>query len=316
MNNTVWITGAFGFIGRHLSKHLNELGFSVAGMGHGTWARPNESAVWGLDHWFESDVDYSGFENLLNITGPPAQVFHLAGGSSVGYSQQYPHLDFKRTAHSISSLLEWVRINSPETSVVLSSSAAVYGAGHTEPICEDATLTPFSPYGFHKRIAEMQLQSYSENFGLNTAAVRLFSVYGAGLRKQLLWDLSNRLNENPDSLELFGTGEEVRDFIHVEDAAQLLTLAGKLANTDSPIYNGGTGIARTVREVATELCHSRNKSITLNFNGQQRSGDPQYLVANSDKAHDIGFKPLIDFTTGMQSYSHWFLNNLNTNEQA
>lgn len=317
MNDIVWVTGAYGFIGRHLSKLLNRQGYLVAGIGHGNWAdfESKDSAAWGLSHWFESDVDYAGFENLLKISGPPKKIFHLAGGSSVGYSQKFPHLDFQRTAHSISSLLEWVRINSTDTSVVLASSAAVYGAGHQQPIKEDCDSTPFSPYGFHKRIAEMQLQSYSENFGLRTAAVRLFSVYGAGLRKQLLWELSNRINKETSTLELFGTGDEVRDFIHVEDAVRLLELAGRSANYQSPAFNGGTGIPRTVKEVAQELCNSRQQYIDLKFNGEQRPGDPLYLVADSQKAETIGFKPQIEFTSGIKSYSHWFLNNLDSNEQ-
>ena len=76
------------------------------------------------------------------------------------------------------------------------SSAAVYGPGHEGPIGEDARLDPASPYGCHKLVMELLCRSYARSFGVSIVLLRLFSVYGEGLQKQLLWDLCSKLARN------------------------------------------------------------------------------------------------------------------------
>ena len=70
-------------------------------------------------------------------------------------------------------------------------------------------------------MTELLCESYARNFGLQTATVRWFSVYGPELRKQLLWDLCHRFKGRPATLEIGGTGNETRDWIHVTDAVSL-----------------------------------------------------------------------------------------------
>src|SRR5205807_5394499 len=117
------------------------------------------------------------------VRGLPDTVFHLAGGSNVGASLQAPFEDFTRTTHTTASLLEWLRINAPRCKLVTVSSAAVYGDTRAEPAEETRPVQPVSPYGYHKLMMEQLCQEYSQVFGLRTAILRLFSVYGEGLRK-------------------------------------------------------------------------------------------------------------------------------------
>lgn len=307
MSSTVWVTGAYGFIGRHLSKqlHKNRPGMTISGIGHGAW-HVGEKKKWGMSNWLESDINQEGLDSLYAITGTPEEIYHIAGGSSVGRAMQNPIKDFAKTVQSTANLLEWVRVNAPTAKVIYASSAAVYGAGHQHPISESAPMFPFSPYGFHKRMGELLLKSYSENFRLKTATIRLFSVYGAELRKQILWDVSNRLAGRPTQLEMFGTGQEKRDFIHVVDAVELLILAGTAASEQAPIINGGTGIPFSISDLTELICHIWGCDIPVFFNGIQRSGDPEYLVANIDLASQIGFTPRIKISEGLQEYVTWF----------
>jgi UDP-glucose 4-epimerase len=275
---TIWITGGKGFIGRHLARHCAERGASVLGIGHGLWP-PDDAANWAYSHWINGEIESSNLSQLAHTSGPPDTVFHLAGGSSVGISLQNPLEDFTRTVETTARLLEWTRIHAPETKIVAVSSAAVYGAGHSKPIHEHAPITPYSPYGYHKSMMETLCRSYGENFGLKTGVVRLFSVYGPGLEKQLIWDLCRKL--------------------HV-DRAGPLTLGG------CAHLNGGTGIGIAIKEAAAEVLRAWGASPQVVFNGMARRGDPGYLVAEILRARGLGFDPRVAFSHGVQSAVDWF----------
>ena len=188
-----WITGARGFIGQNLSRYLAAQGHSVLGLGHGHLT-DQDLAVRGLQGWLNSSVSAPSLEQLRSQYGMPKVIFHLAGGSAVGPSLRAPHEDYERTVHSTAVLLEWLRLESADTAVVYVSSAAVYGANHTTAIAESNPPAPYSPYGFHKYCAELMVQQYACNYNLTAAIVRLFSVYGPGLRKQLLLPAKSVIN--------------------------------------------------------------------------------------------------------------------------
>ena len=165
---------------------------------------------------------------------------------------------------------------------MLASSAAVYGGGHSEPINETSFLSPYSPYGVHKRVGELLFESYGKNFGLNVAIVRLFSVYGSNLRKQLLWDLCLRLQSDPGEIVLEGLVMNLRDLLHVEDAVVFLKKVSNFACPECFIVNGGTGIATSVNDIAHSVISSWDPKVKIMFTGIARKGDPKYLVANTD----------------------------------
>ena len=185
---TVWITGANGFIGRHLARALADAGHSVHGVGHGALEEIERNRL-GLQLWLNGEIDATKLNALAVRSGLPSTVFHLAGGSSVGLSISQPHEDFFRTVVSTARLLEWLRGSAPECRLISVSSAAVYGANHQGPISENAVTLPMSPYGQHKLMMEQMCRSYAVTFGIRSTVARLFSVYGPHLRKQLLWDL-------------------------------------------------------------------------------------------------------------------------------
>jgi UDP-glucose 4-epimerase len=304
------ITGSRGFIGRHLALSLSKQGFKVCGIGHGAWTEL-ERAAWGVDYWLNGDVTKRNLDVVQTDMGKLDVVFHLAGGSSVGPSLSAPEEDFRRSVLSTSELLEWVRLACPDISLVFASSAAVYGAGYSSAIHEGDALAPYSPYGYHKRIAEEIFESYGINFGLKVSIVRLFSVYGAELKKQLLWDACSRINQDAKHLVLGGTGDELRDWFHISDAVDLLQRAAIESTSESFIINGGTGIAVTVRQVAEELCSAWGMGTHLEFSGESRPGDPRCLVANIGHATSLGFVPGISWQAGVANYVKWF-KHLNT----
>lgn len=293
------VTGAHGFIGRHVARHLAATGWEVVGVGHGNWVR-EEWVRWGLRDWRTADIT---LESLVTYAGEATAVIHCAGGASVAFSMAHPYEDFRRSVDSTAAVLEFVRLHARNARVVLASSAGVYGEVPPAPIVESAPCAPVSPYGAHKKMAEDLCRSSSRTGGLATAVVRLFSVYGPGLRKQLLWDACERLARGEN--RFFGTGTEVRDWLHVEDAAALLVAALSAAGAGSPVFNGGTGVGTPVRDVLGVLFSALERTDAPIFSAQARGGDPSTLVADASAALGLGWRPAHGWRDGIAAFAAW-----------
>jgi len=285
MQRTALVTGGFGFLGRAVARKLKHLGYRVIGIGHGRWG-PHEALTHGFDVWLDAIVSLS---SLATLEESFDLVVHCAGSGSVGYSQTNPLQDFYKTVHSTVGLLEYLRVKESRALVVYPSSAGVYGAKDDRPIKEVDTLNPISPYGYHKRIAEKLLASYSRNFGARVAIIRFFSIYGPGLTKQLLWDASIKLSTAKGEAVFWGTGEETRDWIHLADATELIARLSEGAEPFS-IVNGASGVRVRVRTVLEMLKEALNVDVGITFNGAERPGDPRFYHADVANLRQLGLR--------------------------
>jgi UDP-glucose 4-epimerase len=301
----IWITGARGFIGRNLARHLANDEHLVVGLGHGAWPEA-EAARWGVSHWVNGDIQPGNLRQLAHDHGFPNFVYHLAGGSSVSAAMAGPLEDFARSVITTAEVLDWIRLESPETRLVAASSAAVYGAGHGGPINEGLEGTPASPYGYHKLVMEHICRSYAATYGIRVALPRMFSVYGAGLRKQLVWDLCTKLSSSND-VELGGTGEELRDWVDVRDVVKALSLVKDLAADNAPRINVGSGVGTSVRTVASLVAAAWPKRANITFDGRSRSGNPFSLLADNSQLKAVGHQWRIPVESGIRDYVRWYL---------
>jgi UDP-glucose 4-epimerase len=294
------VTGAYGFIGRHVARHLAEDGYSVTGLGHGAWSR-HEWSEWGIQTWHSADVTP---DTLASYGGEPEVIVHCAGSGSVAYSMSHPRQDFERTVDTALGIFEFQRIYAPKARLVIPSSAGVYGPVTTMPIAVTTPRNPVSPYGTHKKIVEDLAQSYAGHFGLNIAVVRLFSVYGIGLRKQLLWDACEKFAKG--DVVFSGTGEETRDWLHVDDTARLIIAVAAVSSPDCPTFNGGTGMATTNRAVLGRLAQQQRPPLEPRYSGISRPGDPLHYQADMSSAHSLPWRPLRDLTAEVEAYAKWY----------
>ncbi len=301
----VWVTGAHGFLGRNLCRHLSKKAYRVFGIGHGDW-RPDEAEKWGISHWFHSSVTLGSLVKVESTTGTPEAIFHLAGGSSVSKSIEDPYLEFMRTVGTAIDVLEFVHLKSPDTKLIYPSSTAVYGSVDTGRIPENSSLNPVSPYGVNKQIVEILMQSYATQFHINISLIRFFSLYGNGMTKQLLWDICCKFRKDKGDIILHGTGDEIRDLVHIDDAVNLLEIAmGKASNMSVPV-NGGTGIGTTIRAIAEEVRNHYDRSRKIIFNGISRKGDPKFYQAETKRTEAWGWEPTSDLRNGIRDYVSWF----------
>ena len=294
----ILITGINGFIGSNCAKYF---------------AQKNHE-IFGIDIFGEDSSKFikgeENLENILSLNQNFDLIIHLAGSGTVGLAQKSPELEYLKTVGSTEHILEYIRLYNKNAKLIYSSSAAVYGDLYDVEIKEENKLNPISTYGKHKVEVEKMCELYNKNFGLDINIIRFFSIYGEGLTKQLLWDFTNRVIQNieENSLPCFGIGEEKRDFVHIQDALQLIEI---LSNDDKgfKILNCGTGEVKTVLDILKLICDELNFKGELVFDKIVKEGDPKSLISNIDKAIAIGFCPKVKVEDGIKRYVQWFKQN-------
>ena len=300
MIQTVLVTGAYGFLGRHVALVCAKAGYKVHGIGHGSWTS-EQWREWGLSKWHSADVTQ---DSLERYGGEPDLIIHCAGSGSVSFSISHPSEDFDRTVATAREILEYARLCRPGVHVVFPSSASVYGNAKQNPISVTAPLQPISPYGTHKLIVEELSLSYAIHFNISVAIVRLFSIYGIGLKKQLLWDACTKFSLG--ECNFGGSGHETRDWLHVEDAAQLLLTAGLDEHKNPLIINGATGVGVTTCHIINNIALSFGLADKVSFSGNTRPGDPLHLVADMSGFDEIKWKPSRNLDHELACYINWY----------
>jgi UDP-glucose 4-epimerase len=300
MNKKILITGAKGFLGSNVAKHFKALGFETYGIGHGGLS-VEESKNIGLDYWKKDDVTINAileFEQTFDV------IVHCGGSGSVGFSVEHPYEDFKKTVDGTLEVLEYMRLYNTDAHLIYPSSPAVQGEHPDEPMKEDYIGKPASPYGYHKKIAEDLCRSYSEKYELKITVLRLFSVYGIGLQKQLLWDAYHKIKNSQKEVVFWGTGNETRDFIHILD---VLNIIERILHVEGMfhIFNGGTGTKHSIDNVVTMIRDKVNKDIVIKFNNQTNVGNPIYYCADTQKLHNLGINNHIMLEKGIGEYILW-----------
>lgn len=298
---TVLITGGVGFLGSAVARCFKRPGVRLVGLGHGdeTLARSR-----GYDRWIQADVSTVALETLNEHVDA---VIHCSGYSAVGQSLARPLDAFRSTVQATADLLDYLRRNDPQALLIQASSAAVYGAAPDRPLQITDRPNPVSPYGFHKVMTEALFRSHALSFGQRCISVRFFSIYGPGLRKQLLWDAAAKLMAGTPSAMFWGTGEETRDWIHVDDAARLIAdLVAAPRDLDLDLLNGAAGQRVTVADTLEQLRAALGSTTRIEFNGQVRAGDPRYYHADLAEAQRLGWRPSIAFADGLSGYARWF----------
>jgi UDP-glucose 4-epimerase len=217
-----------------------------------------------------------------------------------------PAGDLGNNAGVTLDVLEAVRRGSPETPVVYTSSAAVYGSPTELPISEQTPIAPVSPYGVSKYAAEQYVSLYARLHGLRTASLRLFSVFGPGQRKQVVFDLIAKLAADPDRLEVIGLGSELRDFVFVEDVVAAAIAVMERAPLTGEAYNVASGCGITIGELAGHVADLLGLAPVVSYTGEVRPGDALHWVADISRLRALGFAPAVSVRDGVRRVAAWY----------
>lgn len=293
----ILIIGSKGFIGSYCFRYFSQL---------------SEYKAYGADiatdytdqNYFQIDASNSNFTKLFK-TIKFDWCINCSGASSVSDSFKNPLRDFNMNVHNVVQILVAIKDENPSCKFIQLSSAAVYGNPINIPITEDSVLNPLSPYGIHKKQAEELCELYHSYFDMSIYILRIFSAYGPGLKKQLFWDLDQKLKAN-STVSLYGTGSESRDFIHVHDIVICFELIIKNIKKSFEILNIANGKGITVDEaVHTYIKQAGLLDKKVIFSGETRTGDPLYWQADINKMISLGYTNTVELENGLKSYKLW-----------
>lgn len=299
-SQVVLVTGAAGFIGRYVVRYFMEQGWTVIGIDN---SLPENAPLANLTVYHRLQLPDSGLKTILQETSPQA-VIHCAGRASVGLSVKDPEADFYGNTVLTFELLNALHLHAPQCRFILLSSAAVYGSPASIPISEDQLTAPISPYGFHKLQCEQICLEFTKLYQVPTAAVRIFSAYGPGLRRQVLWDICQKAIVQR-SVQLQGTGHESRDFIHALDIAKALFTIANAAAMEGETYNLAAGREVTISEIAKLVLEALEYEGKLEFDGKVPIGNPLHWKANISKLQTLGFTPSVALERGVETFTNW-----------
>lgn len=297
------ITGVNGFIGRSAKEYF-ERDYEIIGIDLAENYCGQKNGAFSFTY-YQCNMSQNPAE-LANIFTDmqPDVVLHCAGSANVGASVVNPMADLDGNLHSLYQLLLALKSFEKRPKLIFFSSAAVYGNPTHLPIRETDALAPISPYGVHKLMCEELCRYYNRVHGYQARAIRIFSAYGSGLRKQLLWDMYQKY-QNTGEIKLFGTGNETRDFIHVSDIMRAIALI--LAyDGDEEVFNVANGEEVSIRELAQIYAKQlgRDEKI-VTFTGETKVGDPQNWCADISLLKKIGYQKHKELEAGVFDYVNW-----------
>ena len=254
----ILVVGSEGFIGsaiiRYFSKTSEVYGADLA----------VESAVVKQSNYYCLTDRINGLAHVFQST-PFDLCINCAGSANVYASTLDPFFDFKANTNIVAEILSSLLLYSPSCKFINLSSAAVYGNPKSLPVKVGDDTSPISPYGIHKLAAELLTQQYARVLGLKTCSLRIFSSYGCGQKKLLLWDLFQKISNAPkgSGIKLYGTGKESRDYIHIDDIVRQIELVAIKGEFVGESYNVANGEDELSEEMANLIGTATESAIRL-----------------------------------------------------
>jgi UDP-glucose 4-epimerase len=285
----ILVTGGAGFIGFHLTKKLLDLGADVTiydNLSSGKIENVNDNAK---ATFVEGDI--LDLPSLLSLPKFDL-IYHLAAQVVVPYSMENPTEDFETNARGTLNVLEKARKD--KTQLVFASSAAVYGNPTVFPTPESYGFHPFSCYGLSKVVGEEYCQIYTLQYDLPITIVRFANVYGSRCHG-VINDFLDKLQKDPSKLEIIGTGEQARDFVHIYDLTDALVKVAD-AKAVGQTYNFGFGRTIKVIELAKMMLQILNLTdkTKVTTTGQSWQGDIDTIWFDITKAEtELDWHPKI-----------------------
>ncbi|MCC7416506.1 MAG: NAD-dependent epimerase/dehydratase family protein [Acidobacteria bacterium] len=256
---SVLVTGGLGFIGSNLARRLVDLGARVLLVDslipdYGG----NLFNIEGIADRLQVNIaDVRQQSSMNHLVRDRAVIFNLAGQVSHIDSMRDPYSDLEINCRSQLTILEACRYNNPGVKVVFAGTRQVYGHADSLPVDERHLVRPTDVNGINKAAGEYYHLVYNNVFGIRACSLRLTNVYGP---RQLIrhnrqgfigWFI--RLAIEDRTIQIYGDGSQLRDFVYVDDAADAFLRAGAIDACNGDVFNVGGDGPVSHRELATQL---------------------------------------------------------------
>ncbi len=276
------VTGASGFIGKHMVEALEAKGRNVYGI--------------------DAPFDIRQPVTLLFGEGEIDTIYHFAGLSNIVPSIKNPRDYYETNITGTFNMLEAARISGCKKFVYAASSGC-YGKDPTSPINEYDDCDPAQPYALTKYMGEQLVTHYGKVYGMDVASLRIFNAYGPGCLTKTTCPsmlnifLAQKANNKP--LTIVGDGTQSRDWVYVSDVVEAFML---VAEKGTGTYNLGTGTPITVNRIAKII---GGETVHI----PERGGEPRCIYADSSRLARLGWHPKTTIEEGlalmMENLDYW-----------
>lgn len=300
----ILVTGCCGFIGSNLVDCLLNLGFSVIGIDSLTdYYSPKiklKNIKKALENnnfnFYNSDILNFDWKKIINDI---EYVYHLAAEPGVrsiwkDAFKRYTGNNIIATQFLLESFLE-----SKIKKFIFASSSSVYGNHSNIPLTEDLIPVPYSPYAVTKLAAEHLCKLYHLNYGFPSIIFRLFTVFGKRQRPDMAFHKIISSIKNESVFEVYGDGEQKRDYTYIDNINDALILAMDKGNIGS-ILNIGSGFSVSMNEVIRTFSEISGKEVNVKYI-EKAKGDVINTLADISRAKIVlGYEPVTDLKNQMK----------------
>jgi UDP-glucose 4-epimerase len=277
----VLVTGGSGFIGRHVVAELTAAGAAVRVVDLNPHPDPTVDVV--IGDIADPDVLARGFDGGFDA------IVHLAAVTSVLRSVQEPERTFRTNVVGTNAVLTGGR-EAGVTALAFTSTNAVTGPMTAPKISEAAVLNPLTPYGSTKAAGEMLMSAYTASYGLRCACIRLTNVYGPGMQaKDSIVARLMRGIRLGTTFEIYGDGNQVRDYVHVSDVVGAIKLGLTSERWSGPMVIG-SGESLSVHQVIDAVRAVSGAEVPVRH-GPAKPGEMPAVIVDPSKAHAAGWSP-------------------------
>lgn len=300
----VLITGGYGFIGSHVGERFFKEGYEVC-------------IVDNLSTGKRTNVDFNHKSYIIDVTDLKCEeifrahkfdvVVHLAAQISVTQSLANPQLDANS---NISGLVNMLNLSSKYgvKRFIYASSAAIYGSNEEGILTEDTLPDPISPYGISKLTNELYSKKWNDIYGLSTIGFRFSNVYGPrqshkGEGGVISIFINHALENKP--LVVYGTGEQTRDFIYVEEVADVIFRS--VNSTEVGIFNLSTNTSTSVNELI-EYIKEHYPEIKVEYTAPRPNDILHSKLDNTQLMKKLDWSPMYEFKQGLDKTIQHFSN--------
>lgn len=296
------VLGAGGFLGGALCTALRMRGAVVHAYGRRlpTPAQP-ESGLW-------TEAAFEDGTALAAALRGQEVVFHLASSSLPADSNRDPVGDVMGQVIPSIRLLERCRAAGVRKVVFASSGGTVYGIPATVPTPEHAGTAPITAYGINKRMIEQYLELFWRLHGLDYHVLRIANPYGPGqspFKPQGVVAAMLHRALSGSAIELWGTGEVTRDFIHVDDVSSAFVTAARYAGPHR-VMNVGSGCGRSLNEVVSDVGEVLGSTgLEVVHKGGRTADVPVSVLDTTLIRRATGWRPEVEWMAGLAGTADW-----------
>lgn len=293
------ITGAAGFLGSALANRLVRENNLVRGLDDLSTGDPNAL----IPEVFLTRGDINDRPKLWTLLQDIDCVYHLAARVSVPESVLYPREYNQVNVGGTVTLMEAMR-DVGVRRVVFISSGAVYGEQAIQPLQEDASPSPRSPYAVSKLSAEYYVRTIGLLWGIETVALRVFNAYGPGqhlppVHAPVIPYFLRQACHN-GTLVIHGEGTQTRDYVYLDDVVNAMVAAATAPGINQKIINIGSGTETSVRELANLVLEVTGGKPEIVYN-PRNEGIPHHMQADITQAKRLlGYEPAVDLRAGLR----------------